>query len=67
MGEPIGIVVADSLEIAKKIATKIEIEYKELPAVFDPRDAFEKGKLIMPPRYFHSVIWMNPGINVILL
>ena len=52
VGEPIGIVVADSLEIAKNAATKIEIEYKELPAVFNPREAYENGKLIMPPRIF---------------
>ena len=44
--------MADSLEIAKKAATKIEIEYKELPAVFDPREAYENSKLIMPPRIF---------------
>ncbi len=43
VGEPIGIVVADSLEIAKKAATKIKIEYKELPAIFDPREAYEKA------------------------
>ena len=52
VGEPIGIVVADSYDIARKATAKINIEYEKLPAVFDPREAFEKGKLIMPPRIF---------------
>ena len=52
VGEPIGIVVADSYEIAKKAIKKIKIEYEKLPGIFDPREAFEKGKLIMPPRIF---------------
>jgi xanthine dehydrogenase large subunit len=52
VGEPIGIVVADSYEIAKKAIKKIKIDYEILPSIFDPRDAFEKGKLIMPPRIF---------------
>ena len=52
VGEPIGIVVADSYELAKKAANKINIGYKKLQAVFDPREAFEKGELIMPPRIF---------------
>jgi xanthine dehydrogenase large subunit len=45
-------VVADSPEIARKVIKKIKVEYKELPALFNPREAFEKGKLIMPPRIF---------------
>jgi xanthine dehydrogenase large subunit len=52
VGEPIGIVVADAYDIARKTASKINIDYEKLPAVFDPREAFEKGKLIMPPRIF---------------
>lgn len=54
VGEPIGIVVADSLEIARKAIKNIKVDYKELLAVFDPREAFEKGKLIMPSKIFSS-------------
>jgi len=54
IGEPIGIVIADSIEIAKKAAKKIKIDYEPLPAIFDPREAFEKGKLIIPPKIFFS-------------
>ena len=52
VGEPIGVVVADSYEIAREAIKKIKIDYEILPAVYDPREAFEKGKLIMPPRTF---------------
>jgi xanthine dehydrogenase large subunit len=52
VGEPIGIVVADSLEIARKAVNKIKVDYEKLPPVFDPREAYKKGKLIMPPRIF---------------
>ncbi len=52
VGEPIGMVVADSYEIAQKAVKKIKIDYEKLPAVFEPREAFEKGNLIMPPRIF---------------
>jgi xanthine dehydrogenase large subunit len=52
VGEPIGIIVADSYEIAKRAIKKIKIDYEKLPAVFSPREAYEKGKLIMPPRIF---------------
>lgn len=67
-GEPIGIVVADSFEIAKKAVNKIKIDYEKLPAVFDPREAFEKGKLIMPPRIFSfgnvDDAWINCDVVV---
>lgn len=52
VGEPIGIVVADSIELAKRAIKKIKIDYEPLPAIFNPREAFEKSKLIMPPRTF---------------
>jgi xanthine dehydrogenase large subunit len=52
VGEPIGIVVADSYEIAKRAVNTIKIDYETLPVIFDPREAFEQGKLIMPPRMF---------------
>ncbi|MCW8802794.1 MAG: molybdopterin-dependent oxidoreductase, partial [Ignavibacteriaceae bacterium] len=52
VGEPIGIVVADSYETAKKAVNTIKIDYEKLSVIIDPREAFEKGKLIMPPRTF---------------
>jgi len=52
MGEPIGLVAADTIEAAVKAAKKVKVDYKELPGIFDPREAFEIGSLIMPPRIF---------------
>lgn len=52
IGEPIGIVVAETYEIAKKAVKTIKIYYEKLAAIIDPRKAYEKGKLIMPPRIF---------------
>ncbi|NOX17368.1 MAG: molybdopterin-dependent oxidoreductase [Chlorobi bacterium] len=52
IGEPIAIVAADTVENAKAAANLIEIEFDELPAVTDPREAYEKGNLIAPPQTF---------------
>ena len=54
VGEPIGIVVANSIKIAKKSVKKIKIDYEPLPAIFDPREAYKKGSLIISPRIFSS-------------
>lgn len=51
-GEPIAVVIADSAMTAKKAKRKIKIEFEELPVITDPREAFEKGSLIIPPRVF---------------
>ncbi len=52
IGQPIAIVVADNNLIAMEAARKIEIEVKELPVITDPREAYKKGRLIIPPRTF---------------
>lgn len=52
MGEPIGIVVADTMEAAKKAAGKIRVEYEKLVEITEPREAFKNNSLIMPPRTF---------------
>ena len=52
IGEPLGVVVADTIETARKAAQKINVDYIELQGIFNPREAFEKGSLIMPPRIF---------------
>jgi xanthine dehydrogenase large subunit len=52
IGEPVALIVADSMEIAKKAAKKIKTKYEPLPAITDPREAFEKNRLIIPPKIF---------------
>lgn len=42
VGEPVAAVAAESLEAAEEACDLIEVEYKELPAVFDPEKAMEK-------------------------
>jgi xanthine dehydrogenase large subunit len=51
-GQPIVAVVADSPRIARRAAAAIEVEFDELPGVFDPRQAAAKGSLIVPSRTF---------------
>jgi len=51
-GMPIAFVVAHSDENARQAIKKIIIEYHELPIITDPREAKEKGELIIPPRTF---------------
>ncbi|MCK5457206.1 MAG: molybdopterin-dependent oxidoreductase, partial [Melioribacteraceae bacterium] len=54
IGEPIAIVLADSVSNARKASKKIEIAFEELPVITDPRDAFAKNSLIAPPVTFSS-------------
>ncbi|MBC7124878.1 MAG: molybdopterin-dependent oxidoreductase [Bacteroidales bacterium] len=51
-GQPIAVVVARTERIARKAASLIHIEYEELEPVTDPREAKEKGLLLIPPRTF---------------
>lgn len=54
IGEPIAIIVAENKNIAKKAASMIKTEFEELPVITDPREAFAKGSLIVPPVTFNS-------------
>jgi len=47
VGEPIALVAAESAELAERALTLIEIEYEDLPGVFDPKEAFEPGAPIL--------------------
>lgn len=52
VGMPIAFVVAETEEAARKAAKKIKVEIDPLPVITDPREAREKGELIIPPRTF---------------
>jgi len=54
IGEPIAIVVAKTVQLARKPAKEIEIEFHKLEVIIDPRDAFAKNSLIVPPIIFSS-------------
>ena len=51
-GMPIALVVAETEEIARQAIKEIKIEIEPLPIITDPREAKEKGELIIPPRTF---------------
>jgi xanthine dehydrogenase large subunit len=51
-GMPIALVVATSDEAAKAAVKKITAVIEPLPIITDPREAKEKGELIIPPRTF---------------
>jgi len=52
IGQPVAVVLADTPENARAAVRMIRLETRELPSVTDPREAFEKGMLIAPPRTF---------------
>lgn len=51
-GMPIAIILAESEHVARKARKLIRAEFESLPVITDPREAFQKGKLIVPPRTF---------------
>ncbi len=54
IGEPIAIVLANNISIARKAAKEIEIEFEELPVITESREAFKQNFLIVPPITFSS-------------
>ncbi|MBL7748231.1 MAG: molybdopterin-dependent oxidoreductase, partial [Chitinophagaceae bacterium] len=51
-GMPIALVIAETDEAARAAVKKIKAEIEPLPVITDPREAKEKGELIIPPRTF---------------
>lgn len=54
IGMPVAVVVAESNLISRTAAKNISIEIEELEIITDPREAFSKGELIIPPRIFSN-------------
>ena len=52
VGQAIAVTVADSANSARAARDAIRIEFDPLAAVFDAREAFDRGMLIQPPRTF---------------
>jgi len=53
-GQPVAIVLAESLLLARAAKKKIKIKTETLPPVLNPREAYAKGMLIIPPRIFSN-------------
>lgn len=51
-GMPIAFVVAETEDAARAAIKKIEVDISPLHVITDPREAKEKGELIVPPRTF---------------
>ncbi len=49
---PLALVIAETEEIARAALKKIKAAIDPLPVITDPREAKEKGELIIPPRTF---------------
>lgn len=52
VGQPIILVIAKDRVSAHKGVRKIKAGFEKLDPVFNPREAFDKGSLIVPPRIF---------------
>ncbi len=52
IGMPVALVVAETEAAARDAVKKIKIEIDPLPIITNPREAREKGELIIPPRTF---------------
>ncbi|PWB69522.1 MAG: xanthine dehydrogenase, partial [Holophagae bacterium] len=50
VGQPVALVVAESLAAARLGAAAVALSCEELPAIFDPRQAAASGQLIMASR-----------------
>ena len=51
-GMPLALIVATSEDVARQARALISVELDELAVITDPREAREKGELIIPPRRF---------------
>jgi CO/xanthine dehydrogenase Mo-binding subunit len=49
IGDRVAVVAADTLAIAQAAVQAIQVDYAELPAVFDPRDALEPHAPVLHP------------------
>ncbi len=68
VGEPVAGVAAISEEIAERAVDLIEVEYQELPALFDPRESIKPDAPLIHEKLGEykcaSFIWPVPGTNI---
>ena len=51
-GMPIALIIAETEELARAAVKNVIVEIEELDVITDPREAFSKNELIIPPRTF---------------
>ncbi|MCL7404178.1 MAG: xanthine dehydrogenase family protein molybdopterin-binding subunit [Thaumarchaeota archaeon] len=68
VGHPIAAVIAETLEAAEKAIDLVDVEYEELPAVFDPLEALKPDAPLIHEKmeeYRHSPAFKPiPGTNI---
>jgi CO/xanthine dehydrogenase Mo-binding subunit len=68
VGDPVAGVVATSEEIAEEAAQLVEVEYEELPTVFDPVEAAQPDAPLLHPDLGEykvaNFIFPEPGTNI---
>jgi len=69
VGQPVALIIAESMAAAREARALIKLEVEPLPAVFDPREAYAQGSLIGIPRTFAlgdvDKIWPSCHIVVV--
>ncbi|MDG6929482.1 MAG: xanthine dehydrogenase family protein molybdopterin-binding subunit [Nitrososphaerota archaeon] len=50
VGHPVAAVVAESMRAAEEAASKVRVEYEDLPAVFDVKDAMKPDAPLLHPK-----------------
>ncbi len=55
VGEPIAAIAAESLSAAEEAALLIDIEYEELPSVFDVQEAIREGAPLLHEKFANNI------------
>jgi len=55
VGEPIAAIAAESLEAAEEAAFLIDVEYEELPSVFDAQEAIQEGAPVLHEKFPNNI------------
>lgn len=50
LGQPIGVIAADTIELAVKAAHAVQVDYEELEAVLDVETAHARKEYVLPPQ-----------------
>src|SRR5215510_12109116 len=67
VGEKVAAVVADDVDTAEEALTQIEVEYDELPAIFDPVQAMQPEAPVVhdgAPSYYGPPVPVQPRFNI---
>lgn len=65
VGDPVAAVAAEDRDAAEEALTLIDVEFEELPAVFDPREAMQPHAPILHPEYpsYHGANRDMPSVR----